>query len=96
MASGPFLPGLVFLPPVNQSCKASGADTLGQGSEATASLRQVYPIVDFPLREISLASQRGIAEHSAALASRARVLQQVSGVGAGARWETSGAGPLVP
>eukprot|EP00071_Canis_lupus_P028579 XP_022262136.1 protein SSUH2 homolog isoform X2 [Canis lupus familiaris] len=36
----------------------------------------VYPIVDFPLREISLASQRGIAEHSAALASRARVLQQ--------------------
>ncbi|ELW63510.1 hypothetical protein TREES_T100014071 [Tupaia chinensis] len=37
---------------------------------------QVYPIVDFPLREICLASQRGIAEHSAALASRARVLQQ--------------------
>uniref|UniRef100_G1QUD0 Ssu-2 homolog n=1 Tax=Nomascus leucogenys TaxID=61853 RepID=G1QUD0_NOMLE len=36
----------------------------------------VYPIVDFPLRDISLASQRGIAEHSAALASRARVLQQ--------------------
>ncbi|XP_070348910.1 protein SSUH2 homolog isoform X3 [Equus asinus] len=36
----------------------------------------VYPIVDFPLREISLASQRGIAEHSAALGSRARVLQQ--------------------
>lgn len=38
----------------------------------------VYPIVDFPLREISLASQRGIAEHSASLASRARILQQVS------------------
>ncbi|XP_059878939.1 protein SSUH2 homolog isoform X3 [Delphinus delphis] len=38
----------------------------------------VYPIVDFPLREISLASQRGIAEHSAALASRARVLQQMN------------------
>ncbi|XP_061252326.1 protein SSUH2 homolog isoform X1 [Bos javanicus] len=36
----------------------------------------VYPIVDFPLREISLASRRGISEHSAALASRARVLQQ--------------------
>ncbi|KAL0600630.1 Protein SSUH2-like protein [Plecturocebus cupreus] len=36
----------------------------------------VYPIVDFPLRDISLASQRGIAEHSAALASRARILQQ--------------------
>ncbi|GAB5568249.1 protein SSUH2 homolog [Prionailurus iriomotensis] len=36
----------------------------------------VYPIVDFPLREISLASQRGIAEHSAALSPRARVLQQ--------------------
>ncbi|KAM9074584.1 protein SSUH2 homolog isoform 3-T8 [Megaptera novaeangliae] len=36
----------------------------------------VYPIVDFPLREICLASQRGIAEHSATLASRARVLQQ--------------------
>ncbi|MBZ3875288.1 Protein SSUH2-like protein, partial [Sciurus carolinensis] len=36
----------------------------------------VYPIVDFPLREISLASQRGIAEHSASLASRARILQQ--------------------
>ncbi|KAF5916865.1 hypothetical protein HPG69_008315 [Diceros bicornis minor] len=36
----------------------------------------VYPIVDFPLREICLASRRGITEHSAALASRARVLQQ--------------------
>nr|XP_020032475.1 protein SSUH2 homolog isoform X2 [Castor canadensis] len=36
----------------------------------------VYPIVDFPLRDISLASQRGIAEHSANLASRARILQQ--------------------
>ncbi|XP_064449263.1 protein SSUH2 homolog isoform X4 [Mirounga angustirostris] len=47
----------------------------------------VYPIVDFPLREISLASQRGIAEHSAALASRARVLQQtpLSGI-----WEVPG------
>ncbi|KAB1264527.1 Protein SSUH2-like protein [Camelus dromedarius] len=37
----------------------------------------VYPIIDFPLREISLASQRAIAEHNATLASRARVLQQV-------------------
>uniref|UniRef100_A0A8C6QLA1 Ssu-2 homolog n=1 Tax=Nannospalax galili TaxID=1026970 RepID=A0A8C6QLA1_NANGA len=37
----------------------------------------VYPIVDFPLQEISLASQRGISEHSAALASRARILQQM-------------------
>ncbi|XP_046281689.1 protein SSUH2 homolog isoform X1 [Marmota monax] len=36
----------------------------------------VYPIVDFPLREISLASQRGITEHSASLASCARILQQ--------------------
>ncbi|XP_069897372.1 protein SSUH2 homolog [Dipodomys merriami] len=36
----------------------------------------VYPIVDFPLRDISLASQRGIAEHGASVASRARVLQQ--------------------
>ncbi|KAM5281095.1 protein SSUH2 homolog [Ctenodactylus gundi] len=36
----------------------------------------VYPIVDFPLREISQASQRAIAEHSAALASRGRILQQ--------------------
>lgn len=45
---------------------------------------QVYPLADFPLREISLASQRGIAQHSAAtLASRARVLQQVSGRGQG-------------
>uniref|UniRef100_A0A8C6QM13 Ssu-2 homolog n=1 Tax=Nannospalax galili TaxID=1026970 RepID=A0A8C6QM13_NANGA len=39
----------------------------------------VYPIVDFPLQEISLASQRGISEHSAALASRARILQQAGG-----------------
>ncbi|XP_058144528.1 protein SSUH2 homolog isoform X1 [Dasypus novemcinctus] len=37
---------------------------------------QVYPIVDFPLQEISLASQRAIARHSAALASGARILQQ--------------------
>ncbi|XP_032314737.1 protein SSUH2 homolog isoform X3 [Camelus ferus] len=37
----------------------------------------VYPIIDFPLREISLASQRAIAEHNATLASRARVLQQL-------------------
>ncbi|GAB1291135.1 Ssu-2 homolog (C. elegans) [Apodemus speciosus] len=36
----------------------------------------VYPIVDFPLQDISLASQRGIEEHSAMLASRARILQQ--------------------
>ncbi|KAM4821078.1 protein SSUH2 homolog [Thomomys bottae] len=36
----------------------------------------VYPIVDFPIRDISLASQRGIAEHGASLAPRARILQQ--------------------
>ncbi|XP_059112815.1 protein SSUH2 homolog isoform X1 [Peromyscus eremicus] len=36
----------------------------------------VYPIVDFPLRDISLASQRGIEEHNTVLASRARILQQ--------------------
>ncbi|XP_040850881.1 protein SSUH2 homolog [Ochotona curzoniae] len=36
----------------------------------------VYPIVDFPVPEIARASQRGIAEHSAALGSRARILQQ--------------------
>ncbi|XP_004642202.1 protein SSUH2 homolog [Octodon degus] len=36
----------------------------------------VYPIVDFPLQEISLASRRGIQEHSAAVASRGRILQQ--------------------
>lgn len=43
---------------------------------------QVYPLIDFPLQEISLASERGIAQHSATLASRARVLQQVSQAGA--------------
>ncbi|XP_037375521.1 protein SSUH2 homolog [Talpa occidentalis] len=37
---------------------------------------KVYPIVDFPLREICQASRRGLSEHSAALASRARVLRQ--------------------
>lgn len=37
----------------------------------------VYPIVDFPLQDISLASQRGIEEHSTMLASRARILQQM-------------------
>eukprot|EP00069_Balaena_mysticetus_P018046 bmy_00466T0 len=52
---------------------APGAEAPGQ---VVCVSPQVYPIVDFPLREISLASQRGIAEHSAALASRARVLQQ--------------------
>uniref|UniRef100_A0A6I8NHN6 Ssu-2 homolog n=1 Tax=Ornithorhynchus anatinus TaxID=9258 RepID=A0A6I8NHN6_ORNAN len=36
----------------------------------------VYPIIDFPKPEISLASQRGIAEHNAAFASRSRILQQ--------------------
>ncbi|XP_037656806.1 protein SSUH2 homolog isoform X2 [Choloepus didactylus] len=36
----------------------------------------VYPIVDFPLQEISLASQRAIAKHNATLASRTRILQQ--------------------
>lgn len=53
---------------------------------------QVYPLADFPLREISLASQRGVAQHSAAtLASRARVLQQVSGPGRGRVWDQEGA-----
>lgn len=33
--------------------------------------------MDFPLQDISLASQRGIEEHSTMLASRARILQQV-------------------
>lgn len=59
----------------HQPSKAPGAEAPGQ---VVCVSPQVYPIVDFPLREISLASQRGIAEHSAALASRARVLQQVS------------------
>lgn len=44
---------------------------------------QVYPIVDFPLRDISLASQRGIEEHSTTLASRARILRQVRRGGGG-------------
>uniref|UniRef100_G1T7R7 Ssu-2 homolog n=1 Tax=Oryctolagus cuniculus TaxID=9986 RepID=G1T7R7_RABIT len=47
------------------------------------SLSQVYPIVDFPLPEIARASQRGIAEHSAALGSRARILKQVRRAWAG-------------
>lgn len=57
---------------------------------------QVYPLADFPLREISLASQRGIAQHSAAtLASRARVLQQVSRRGRGCFWARRGfPGPI--
>ncbi|KAJ6650945.1 hypothetical protein lerEdw1_001422, partial [Lerista edwardsae] len=37
---------------------------------------QVYPLVDFPYPEISLASQRAIAEHNAAFASTSRILQQ--------------------
>ncbi|XP_068940145.1 protein SSUH2 homolog isoform X1 [Petaurus breviceps papuanus] len=36
----------------------------------------VYPIVDFPKQEISLASQRAIAEHTTSLAGKSRVLQQ--------------------
>lgn len=55
---------------------------------------QVYPLVDFPLREISLASERGIAQHSATLASRARVLQQVSRVGAWGCWEAGSWGQV--
>uniref|UniRef100_A0A8C3P736 Ssu-2 homolog n=1 Tax=Chrysemys picta bellii TaxID=8478 RepID=A0A8C3P736_CHRPI len=39
---------------------------------------QVYPIVDFPKPEISLASQRAITEHNAAFATSSRILQQVS------------------
>ncbi|XP_074770593.1 protein SSUH2 homolog isoform X3 [Athene noctua] len=36
----------------------------------------VYPIIDFPDPEISLASQRAITEHSAALATSSRILRQ--------------------
>ncbi|XP_064309484.1 protein SSUH2 homolog isoform X2 [Phalacrocorax carbo] len=36
----------------------------------------VYPIIDFPAPEISLASRRAIAEHSAALATSSRILRQ--------------------
>nr|XP_042706162.1 protein SSUH2 homolog [Chrysemys picta bellii] len=36
----------------------------------------VYPIVDFPKPEISLASQRAITEHNAAFATSSRILQQ--------------------
>ncbi|XP_066474169.1 protein SSUH2 homolog [Tiliqua scincoides] len=36
----------------------------------------VYPLVDFPYPEISLASQRAIGEHNAAFASTSRILQQ--------------------
>ncbi|ELK34331.1 hypothetical protein MDA_GLEAN10023697 [Myotis davidii] len=57
--------------PVQLLAKAKG-ENLFKDENTT-----VYPLADFPLREISLASQRGIAQHSAAtLASRARVLQQ--------------------
>ncbi|EHB13909.1 hypothetical protein GW7_19498 [Heterocephalus glaber] len=52
----------------------AGAGSSGQCGGC--SHRQVYPIVDFPLRDISLASRRGISQHSAALASRGRILQQ--------------------
>ncbi|TFK02633.1 transcription factor jun-B [Platysternon megacephalum] len=36
----------------------------------------VYPIIDFPKPEISLASQRAITEHNAAFATSSRILQQ--------------------
>uniref|UniRef100_A0A663M648 Ssu-2 homolog n=1 Tax=Athene cunicularia TaxID=194338 RepID=A0A663M648_ATHCN len=39
----------------------------------------VYPIIDFPDPEISLASQRAITEHSTALATSSRILRQVRG-----------------
>lgn len=39
---------------------------------------QVYPIIDFPNPEISLASQRAITEHNAAFTTSSRILQQVS------------------
>uniref|UniRef100_A0A8B9RYK3 Ssu-2 homolog n=1 Tax=Accipiter nisus TaxID=211598 RepID=A0A8B9RYK3_9AVES len=39
----------------------------------------VYPIIDFPDPEISLASQRAVAEHSAAFATSSRILRQVRG-----------------
>uniref|UniRef100_A0A8C0IYA9 Ssu-2 homolog n=1 Tax=Chelonoidis abingdonii TaxID=106734 RepID=A0A8C0IYA9_CHEAB len=35
----------------------------------------VYPIIDFPIPEISLASQRAITEHNAAFATSSRILQ---------------------
>ncbi|XP_067159768.1 protein SSUH2 homolog isoform X3 [Apteryx mantelli] len=37
---------------------------------------QVYPVADFPEPEICLASQRAVAEHSAAFAASSRILQQ--------------------
>uniref|UniRef100_A0A670Y5L9 Ssu-2 homolog n=1 Tax=Pseudonaja textilis TaxID=8673 RepID=A0A670Y5L9_PSETE len=37
----------------------------------------VYPLVDFPNAEISLASQRAIAEHHGPLTSTSRILRQV-------------------
>ncbi|XP_075794825.1 protein SSUH2 homolog isoform X3 [Pelodiscus sinensis] len=36
----------------------------------------VYPIIDFPESEISLASQRAITEHNAAFTTSSRILQQ--------------------
>ncbi|KYO24913.1 SSUH2-like protein isoform B [Alligator mississippiensis] len=36
----------------------------------------VYPIIDFPKPEISLASERAIAEHNAAFTASSRILQQ--------------------
>nr|XP_008271809.1 protein SSUH2 homolog [Oryctolagus cuniculus] len=56
--------------PVELLAKAKG-ESLFQDEDVV-----VYPIVDFPLPEIARASQRGIAEHSAALGSRARILKQ--------------------
>ncbi|EMP34399.1 Putative protein C3orf32 [Chelonia mydas] len=36
----------------------------------------VYPIIDFPIPQISLASQRAIMEHNAAFTTSSRILQQ--------------------
>uniref|UniRef100_A0A8C4WAJ5 Ssu-2 homolog n=1 Tax=Gopherus evgoodei TaxID=1825980 RepID=A0A8C4WAJ5_9SAUR len=37
----------------------------------------VYPIIDFPIPEVSLASQRAITEHNTAFTTSSRILQQV-------------------
>ncbi|KQK84066.1 hypothetical protein AAES_56129 [Amazona aestiva] len=46
------------------------------GPSAGCAMGQVYPIIDFPGPEISLASQRAIAEHNAVLAVSSRILWQ--------------------
>ncbi|KAM8995079.1 protein SSUH2 homolog [Ara ararauna] len=46
----------------------------GWDGHAFVTLTLVYPIIDFPEPEISLASQRAIAEHSAVLPASSRIL----------------------